>query len=292
MSASELRHFSYKTKLIKSTIMRKTVLIIIFSTLLLKLHAQTQEYTEDKCIGGTAYASSTYGSPYLASAAFDDNITVPWVSGGGTSSTSFWIAYNFTAPKIITKIDIRPRNGFTAASLINFSIEASNNSTNGQDGTWTTITSGLSITAAEQWSEFILTNTSAYTWYRLTGNGGLLSGTYYANIGEIQMRESVAPGSSLPQEFSSDKCSGGTPFASSVYDATLTAGNAFDDLITSSWVSAAGTETTTFWLGYHFNAPVKIEKLRIHPRQGFASSSLMNFSIEVSTNSTNGTNDT
>ena len=167
-------------------IMKKLILVAIFSMLLSDLKAQ--EFSEDKCVGGVAYASSVNTSTNDANKAFDDITTTPWVTSG-LGEVNHWISYNFNGPKKIKKIRMYPRTGFASASLFNFFVEGSNNSSDGANGTWTTIASNLSMVTEEQWSEFAISNNGSYTWYRLSGTGGVLGGTNYVHIAEIEMME-------------------------------------------------------------------------------------------------------
>jgi len=265
--------------------------LLLFILLLPFLNAGAQQYSENKCSGGSSFTNSSYGSGFGAGTAFDGDINTVWVTAAGTASTNFWIAYKFYQPYKIAQIRIYPRPGFSNAPLTNFSILASNNSTDGVDGTWTTISSNLNIPAIEQWNNFSVPSQTSYLWYKLSGTGGLIGTDYYANLGEIEMKELAQP-KAPPSKFSENKCIGGNAYAQSSYNSDYTAQYAFDGDTTDAWVSTMGTQTSKFWIAYQFNSLQKIDLVRVFPRLATLSASLSNFSIEGSNNSSDGANGT
>ncbi|GAI28658.1 unnamed protein product, partial [marine sediment metagenome] len=117
-------------------------------------------YSIDKCVDGTATASSAYaGQP--ASYAFDDNEATYWQSS--TDALPQWIKYDFgDAAWEIEKLRIYPL--FTAghACCNTFVLESSNNNVD-----WDEL---LSDTAADTdaWKEYTFLNDTAYRYIRLT----------------------------------------------------------------------------------------------------------------------------
>ncbi|MBV6640776.1 MAG: discoidin domain-containing protein [Cyclobacteriaceae bacterium] len=145
----------------------------------------------DLCEGGTAYASSVYNANYLPEKAFDNEFdlsTDAWATETLYEPSESWIAYHFTSSVIVNKLRIHPRKNYTKVLFDDFTIEASNNSTDGSDGNWTVIESNMQTIDEFKWFEYDFVNNSAYEWYRIRGNAQHHSGAlYYINVGEIEM---------------------------------------------------------------------------------------------------------
>jgi len=150
-------------------------------------------YTANLCTGGTAYAESELNASYAPSYAFDGTYGTDagWSSTSAASGTNSWIAYKFSVAKTICRVRIYPREAYPQLSPKNFEILGSNNSTNGIDGSWTSLATGLNTAAVSQWNIFDFSNTIAYIWIKISGNRQLFStdAQYYLQSGEIEMME-------------------------------------------------------------------------------------------------------
>jgi len=159
----------------------------------MELYVGYSGYISDLCYGGTAYAESELSAAYLAIQAFNDSLTNNvWSSEKKGVGTYVWIAYNFPSAKTIVRVRIV---GGAEAKLNfkDFKIQGSNNSTDGSDGDWTDLDTGLDTSSVKYtyvWQTFDFTNITAYTWIRLIGLAQLLSGSdYYIQLQEIEMME-------------------------------------------------------------------------------------------------------
>lgn len=143
----------------------------------------------DLCAGGTAYSHSDY-SGFPASQACDNDTTTAWSSGEQVSAVNVWWAYKVATAKTIQRVKIIGRSGFPELNFKNFKIQGSNDSTNGSDGTWTDLATGLNTSSTIQWDTFDFGNSTAYTWIRIYGAAQSYSGAYYLQFAEVEMMES------------------------------------------------------------------------------------------------------
>lgn len=108
------------------------------------------------CVGGTAYASSIYMAERAAANAFDgiaDDTSV-WSSA---SQTNPWIAYRFSSPILTVgriRLMARTYNNDPRRKLENGTLSVSSDSTNGTDGSWITLKTGITMTAFNVWETF------------------------------------------------------------------------------------------------------------------------------------------
>lgn len=86
----------------------------------------------DQATGGTASASSIYAGSFVASNAFDDNVSTFWIA----SSSGFgWIQYAFASPVSVAQVLLRARNDGNPQNTPNlFAIQFADSSS----GPWTT----------------------------------------------------------------------------------------------------------------------------------------------------------
>jgi hypothetical protein len=204
--------------------------VILFSgmlqlILLIVADAQTQSFSENKCTSGEVFSHSQFSDPYSAVHAFDNIVgdnDNNWCSLPFPNQQDFWIAYKFSLPEKINKVRIYPRPAYSTLNFQNFSIEGSNNSTNGNDGNWVSLQNNLSMLNLEGWNDFVFENQNPYLTYRIKGKGNLYGGAYTVNVSEIQMMSSeggAAP-SQLCQSFYCDgegNVSIGTPLSATGY---------------------------------------------------------------------------
>lgn len=111
-----------------------------------------------------------------------DSFYPPWWAFDQTNgnyylrkSTSAWISYRFPNGKILKKYTIKIGVSESSLAPKNWTISASNNSTDGINGTWTTIDTKVGVTfASDEKKEFIVSNGSTYNHYKIdiTLNGG------------------------------------------------------------------------------------------------------------------------
>lgn len=105
----------------------------------IKQEALVPVMTSNTTPEGNVYAYGTHSSTYPAYQAFDSNLASGW-AGPDDGDTTAWICYKFTAPKIVRKARITYGTANDSRKFNAFSIQGSNNTTNGQDGTWTDLT--------------------------------------------------------------------------------------------------------------------------------------------------------
>ncbi|WP_103070612.1 discoidin domain-containing protein [Aquimarina sediminis] len=106
-----------------------------------------------------------------------------WLDNGGVPSTSnpSWIRIQFPTAKVVNKLAIVSANDVDGRDPQNFNIQGSNNGTSWNTlGSWT----GQNWSSRFQKREFIFTNTTSYTYYRIntTKNRSNLSMTQLAEI--------------------------------------------------------------------------------------------------------------
>lgn len=109
------------------------------------------------CTGGTAIAESTHSGHSLL-AAFDDNISNSWSCNTKTTGTETWICYIRTTATPVYCIRTYPVTNYAYLNFKNFRILASNNTTNGIDGTWDTLLINQNTYYVNNWSEHYITN--------------------------------------------------------------------------------------------------------------------------------------
>ena len=90
------------------------------------------------------YASSQYDSGEFATAnLIDGNTGTKWSSAAGSEGDPVWIAVKMTAAQTITEYAYYPRANNVVLAPSGFALYGSNDSTNGADGAWTLIATGL-----------------------------------------------------------------------------------------------------------------------------------------------------
>ena len=150
--------------------------------------------TSDTAPSGTAFASSTSKPAYLA---FDQLYVADvnnWATAdGGYASTCGYIN---TVAKVVNKVIMRSNGADTNRCPSNFTIEASNDTTTGADGTWDTLST---VVGATGWANgvdvvFTFTNTTPYLAYRINVST-IVSGTDYTMLTKLFFTESTATGS-------------------------------------------------------------------------------------------------
>lgn len=78
-------------------------------------------YTADQCTGGTASASSEYGTSY-ASKAFDDNVATYWRTASSVT-VGATIEYEFASAKVIRRYSLRARSNGLTTSLTAWNLQ-------------------------------------------------------------------------------------------------------------------------------------------------------------------------
>ena len=134
------------------------------------------EYTVDKCTGGTPTANDG-----TASNAFDNNEGTEWNS---TSQPS-WIKYDFGAGTTwrIERVRTKATVSTTDRKYDNFSIEGSNN-----DSDWDTLLTDNGAQTLD-WETWDFANTTKYRYIRMTVTD-THAGTY-TRLVEIEMMEKI-----------------------------------------------------------------------------------------------------
>lgn len=206
-------------------------------------------YTSNKCTGGTVTANIGT-SP---EGAFNGYITLTvantWYHAAFPSGES-WIQYQFIESRCIEKIRLYSHGvGSGHEEWVSATLQGSNDGVN-----FTDIHSlDKPVYGEVGWDTFTFTNNTSYTYYRLDvteWTPGNLGGG--ANIGEIEMMESVYVTNFSTDYYTEDKCVGGTASASSTVNSNWIAANAFDNGTAnySAWQSVGGG--IPGWLTYDF----------------------------------------
>ena len=153
---------------------------------LFQVHSETATGTANKFVFYTYYASTTLGG-YSQYSTVDGNTGTVWSTTNTVSAQTGWIAYKLYSPRIITQLKLYP-SGTPSLNFKNFAVYGSSDSTNGNDGTWTLITSGLTTANTAQWYTFNIDSNQSYLWYKIQGSTQYYTtNTYYLQIGEIEI---------------------------------------------------------------------------------------------------------
>lgn len=123
---------------------------------------------------GSLYGMTVYASRDLAGAQnlfTRYNLGGAWAAYVAGAQTWEWVACKFPRPVQIEEVRILPYKVRWAwiYRFNNFSIEASNDSTNGSDGTWITLAAGQTNDGLYHWQSYPFVNNNEYLWYRLSG---------------------------------------------------------------------------------------------------------------------------
>ena len=142
-------------------------------------------YGSNECTGGTASASSTYGT-YGAANAFDNNTSTYWLNNNDLPST---LQYDFgqSNTKRIAKYRIYYNDPTSSMdhSANNWTFEASNDGSS-----WTTLdTRSGEGWSTNGWQEYTCSNTTLYRYYRLNISDNAGSSDNYVQINEVEMME-------------------------------------------------------------------------------------------------------
>jgi hypothetical protein len=126
------------------------------------------EPEEQFLTGGTAYATDFWDANATPAKAFDGDVNTGWQSEN-SGDTFRWIGYKI--PEARTAITLRCRSSSDGQYYLGINdgtLQGSNDSTNGTDGSWTDIHTGINARGAgSTWYQFALTNSTAYTFYRI-----------------------------------------------------------------------------------------------------------------------------
>lgn len=135
----------------------------------------------------TYYDGGHYSSTSTGAKAFD-GVTNTAFEGDGAPD---WDAVDLGSgvSKKITKLRILSRNS-GGYMLKNFNLQGSNDSTNGLDGTWSTVASLLQADNAN-WQEHSFSNSVAYRWYRIYAYDSYRTDWTAASFYECEMYDSA-----------------------------------------------------------------------------------------------------
>jgi hypothetical protein len=109
------------------------------------------------CTGGTPYADSDLSS-YLAAKAYDGNGGTVWSSAQRASAPTSWRADYKAAGMPFDRSRLLHRAGdYDQLGVRNGTLSVSNDSTNGANGTWTTIKTGINMSDSPgTWTEHVI----------------------------------------------------------------------------------------------------------------------------------------
>lgn len=152
---------------------------------------------------GTASADSSWSSDYEAWQAMDDDNTgeICWHSGQ-TTPFPHWLQYRFTSGKIITSYAITSRNYLDSIYPRTWKLQGSNNGSS-----WTDLDTrtNQSFNVNDK-KTYRISNSTSYTYYRLYITAG--ANRVYVGIGEFELMETAAVGSTLTSLFYVDETTG------------------------------------------------------------------------------------
>lgn len=193
----------------------------------------------DVCTGGTASASSVFGS-FVAANAFDNDINTLWAANASTG----WIAYDFGSgnDQDIVEVAWRSRQSSDAnQSAREADIEYSDNGTDWvKKWAWTESTS-WSLAQTRSFAD-PLTAGDPLRYWSVTCDTSAGGPTY--SIGECEMRLTVG---------GADETGSGTASASTSFSGSFLPAQAFDGNASTWWISSA---TGRQWLNYDFGSGV------------------------------------
>ena len=237
--------------------------------------------TSNTSADGTASCSSHFtGAPtyYEAYGVFNPNIVGGldgWISAGVATG---WLQFQFNTPKVVKQYNIVSYSGSAYLSRFpkNWTFQGSN------DGSaWTTLDTqtNQSVTSGGQIIPYPITNTTAYTYYKLniTANNGDI----YLSIGQLQLFNTVPV---VPAPYTIT----GIASASSIYNSTYDVWKAFNQSLVDAndcWMSA--NNVLTGWLKYQFDTAKVVNRYELCPRNDASTgvnSFPKNFTFEGSNN--------
>lgn len=108
--------------------------------------------------GGSVFAESQYdSSTYAYTNAFDGNTSTSWASAvSSTAGVQTWIAYYKAAGMDVEYLRMFTRPGsYIVTRFVDATVYGSNDSTNGSNGTWDLLVSGITM-GTEGWTTFSL----------------------------------------------------------------------------------------------------------------------------------------
>ena len=145
----------------------------------------TDNFTSDKCTGGTASASESYaGKP--AANAFDNNNSTYWSNDNHLPA---WLQYDFGPGngRVIEKYRIYFESANYDASPQDWTFEASDDAVS-----WTTLdTRSGEDWSTNEWKEYTFSNTVRYRYYRINISDNKGNSDNYVSVNEMEMLERV-----------------------------------------------------------------------------------------------------
>jgi len=141
----------------------------------------------DQCSGGTALAESTLGG-YPPAQSFDNNAATVWSSAAKGSAVTTWLCYLFGSAVTVGMVRLQTSPANPQLAFIDFTIKGSNNTTDGSDGDWTTLSTGQNMSGMSMWSNHVLSTQSSWTAIKIEGLTQLYigDGNYYAQVAEME----------------------------------------------------------------------------------------------------------
>jgi hypothetical protein len=149
----------------------------------------TPSMTSNTTPSGIAFASSKFSASYEPYKLFNNiDDTEGWVSVNGTNTG--YAGYIFPSPVIIGKYTIRGNATNPSQNPKNFTFEASNDTTNGTDGTWVTLDTQVNQTMTIGNIDWIysINNNTSYKAYRvnISANNGMAG---FCGFNELKLHE-------------------------------------------------------------------------------------------------------
>ncbi len=246
--------------------------------------------TSNTTPSGICSESASYGG-YLPYLAFDRDTSTKWVYGG--SGTTAWIQYQF--PNAITLAKMTFKGNIDTPYLVPSQIVVKGSN----DGnTFTDLKTITGISADSSEHEISINANTPYAYYRLECTARSYGGAYYAQFSEIQFYSVTICDSATAMSYiglnnycantlladstwcnaicnseyfesvlnvkapvmTSDTTPSGVASASSVYNTSYKAFQAFNGTISPYWTSTTSAAVNSTWLRYQFPSAVKIYK--------------------------------
>lgn len=207
-------------------------------------------------------ASGSYTSSNPGSNAFDGSHSSMWISALYQSPA--WIGYQFPAAKRIDRYTISFANGpsLTTRAPRDFELQGFS------DGTWKTLDKQINQTnwLSSEKRTYSVSNAGYYSQYRLliTQDNDSRADIVVVSIAELVLETcSCQQSSDLVPVLSGDSSS---ILASGVYTSSNPAWKAFDNSLSSMWISALWQ--TPAWLGYSWSSPQFVDSYALSYANG------------------------
>ena len=208
---------------------------------------------------GVAFSSDNFNSNYYAYFAFNGSTSNYWASGDAKTGFKY-VGYLLPENVIVKQIKITMGTVRTLG-VTKWTIQGSNNTTTGLDGTWTDLHE-FEGTDEQTFTDLVVNidNSTSYKAYRVGANVPGGSNNFYIYIKNLQFYV-YTPKGNIPL-MTSNTTPYGQAIASSEYSSTYTAFNAFNNDFSGQNAWRSTTSDTQRYIAYKFVRPVCLKALK------------------------------